>query len=254
MGNRKSPNQLNTVNNAISLLRMFLSSESISLTDVEKELNISKTTAFRLVTTMAERGLLYKNDKTKRYSPGILLFQLIRKYQKYDIVAISDRYIEELATKTDESVYLTIRSGYNYLFLTGRESTQMLKVTTPLGDEYSLYVGAAGKLHLAFLSDNEINQYFEKVEYKKYTSATLTKKQLRDELKQIRKQRYSLSKGERISDAIGIAVPIFDSNEFIVATIGIYFPETRYSKKIEQKYIKELQQYARKIQQRMLDN
>lgn len=254
LSSRKSSNQLSTVNNAISLLRMFLSSESISLANIEKELNVSKTTAFRLATTMAERGLLYKNDKTKRYSPGVLLFQLIRKYQKYDIVAISDRYIEEIATKTDESVYLTVRSGYNYLFLTGRESKQMLKVTTPLGDEYSLYVGAAGKLHLAFLSNNEIEQYFEKVEYKKYTSSTLTKEQLRDELNQIRQQRYSISKGERISDAIGVAVPIFDANEVIVATIGIYFPITRHSKEIEQKYIKKLQNYAVKIQENMLNN
>lgn len=250
---KRPANQLNTVNNAISLLRMFLNSESVSLMDIEKELDISKTTAFRLATTMADRGLLYKNDKTKLYSPGILLFQLIRKYQKYDIVAISNSYIEELANRTNESIYLTVRSGNNYLFLTGKESTHGLKVTTPLGDEYNLYIGAAGKLHLAYLSDSDINHYFQKVNYEEFNERTLPQDELREQLKLIREQQYSISKGERISDAVGIAVPILDPNDLLVATIGIYFPSTRFSKKIKEEYIELLRQYANKIRQKMLD-
>ena len=69
MVTNKSSHRLSTVDNAISLLSLFLKYDSLSLVDMEQELQVSKTAAFRLAVTLADRGFLVKDIKTKRYNP-----------------------------------------------------------------------------------------------------------------------------------------------------------------------------------------
>lgn len=251
---KKNIHQLSTVNNAISLLGLFLRYDSIGLIDIEKELDISKTAAFRLAATMADRGILYKDEKTKLYYPGPLLFQLIRKYQQKDIVTLAQPYIGELANQTNESVYLSIRTGYNYMYLIGVESTYPVKVTIPLSDEMDLYIGAAGKLHLAFMSSAEINYYFKRTKLQSFTPNSLTVEQVKEQIAQIKKDKYSTSFGERISDAGGIAAPIWDLLPEPIATLGIYFPMTRIDSERKQKLTNLVIQYAEKISILVKDN
>lgn len=116
MSSKQTTQRLSTVDNAMSLLALFLKYESLGLIDIERETGVSKTAAFRLATTMADRGFLVKDVKTKQYHLGPILFQLVYKLQVNDIVAISEPFIQELANLTNESVYLSIRSGYSYIF------------------------------------------------------------------------------------------------------------------------------------------
>ena len=248
MSSNKTVHRLNTVNNAISLLTLFLKYESVGLVDIEQEIGISKTAAFRLVVTMGDRGLLVKDEKTKRYYPGPLLFQLVRKSQVSDVVTISQPFVQELANLTNESVYISIRTGNKYIYLSGIDSTQPVKVTIPFGDETDLYFGAAGKLHMAFMSSSDIDTYFKRTVLKPFTPETPTdSKQLQEKLAQIRKVGYSISLGERMSDSGAIAAPIWNQGEEPVATLGIYLPMTRMNSEKQQELTNFVIDYASKI-------
>lgn len=247
MSTGKTVHKLNTVNNAISLLSLFLNYDSIGLVDIEKEIGISKTAAFRLVSTMSDRGMLHKDEKAKLYYPGPLLFQLIRKYQVNDVVTLAQPYIKELAEQTNESVYLSIRTGNTYIYVAGEESTYPLKVTSPFGDSIELHTGAAGKLHMAFMSTADISSYFNRTTFQSYTSKSLTLEQLKEQLLQIKEDKYSKSLGERISDAGAVAAPIWNFENDLIATIGIYYPMTRLDEEQEKLYTNLVIKYADKI-------
>lgn len=248
MSSEKPLHRLNTVNNAISLLAMFIKYDSIGLVEIEEEVGISKTAAFRLVATMADRGMLIRDEKTKRYHPGPLLFQLVRKSQFNDVISIAQPYIQELVEITSESVYITIRSGYKFIFLAGIDSPQLLKVTIPFGEETELYFGAAGTLHLAYMSPTEIENYSKRTTFEAFTAKTITNPvQLREKLAQIREAGYSVSLGERMPETGGIAAPIWDHGKEPAATIGIYFPMSRIDENIKNKYIELINTYANKI-------
>ncbi|MEK3935142.1 IclR family transcriptional regulator [Sporosarcina sp. FSL W7-1349] len=248
MSSEKPLHRLNTVNNAISLLAMFIKYDSIGLVEIEEEVGISKTAAFRLVATMADRGMLIRDEKTKRYLPGPLLFQLVRKSQFNDVVAIAQPHIQELAEMTSESIYLSIRSGYKYIYLTGIDSPQLLKVTIPFGDENDLYFGAAGNLHLAYMSPAEIENYAKRTTFEAFTPRTITDPaQLSEKLAQIREAGFSISLAERMPDAGGVAAPIWDHGAEPAATIGIYFPMSRLDDDKKDQYIELVKTYAHKI-------
>lgn len=248
MDTKKTIHRLSTVDNAISLLTLFLKYESIGLMDVERELGISKTAAFRLAVTLSDRGFLVKNAKTKQYVPGPILFQLVRKFQVNDIITISNPYIQELANLTSETVYLSIRSGNKYMFLTGIDSIFPVKVSSHFGDEIDLYMGAAGKLHMAFMSSADIETYFKRTDSDYFTSNdTADSKQLLEELATIQEAGYSTSLGEAYADSGGIVAPVWGQGEEPAAALGIFFPMTRLTPEKQQEFIKLVLNYSNKI-------
>ena len=248
MVTNKSNHRLSTVDNAISLLSLFLKYDSLSLVDMEQELQVSKTAAFRLAVTLADRGFLVKDIKTKRYNPGPILFQLIRKFQLNDIVSIAQPFIQKLSDETKESVYLSIRSGHRFIFISGIDSTYHVKVSITVGTETELYMGAAGKIHLAYMPPSSLEKYIKQTHFKRYSPKTiLDPQQLKTELSRIRENGYSISVGEWDQDAAGIAAPIWGIGEEPAATIGIYLPLTRFGDERKQDLVKLMMENAKAI-------
>lgn len=240
-----SKQRLSTVDRAMSLLSLFLKYDAVSLVDIEKEIKIGKTSAFRMTATMLERGFLVKDAETKRYSPGPILFQLVRKFKLNDIVTISRPLIQQLAEMTGETVYLSIRSGHRYIYIGGIESKKSLKVTSPIGDEVGLYYSAAGKVHMAFMPSSEIDIYFKHTILESYTAQTHTdREQLEEELYQIRERNYSISFGERESGSGGVAAPIWGQEDEPTAVLSVVLPLSRIKK---QQLVELVSKYAADI-------
>lgn len=226
----KKTHRLSTVDKATSLLALFLKYDHFGLVEIENELSISKTAAFRLASTLTDRGFLIKNNETKTYQPGPVLFQIVHKYESNDLPSIVQPFVEQLAHQTSESVYLAIRTGKTFTFLSGIESTHPLKVTNPLGIEDELYCSSSGKLYLAFMPEKDRNQYLKHVKFTPFTPTTITNKNaLLLEIEKIRKNGYSLSNAERVVDCIGIAAPIFGFAQEPIACISLLLPISRYN-------------------------
>ena len=248
MSSKQTTQRLSTVDNAMSILALFLKYESVGLIDIERETGVSKTAAFRLATTMADRGFLVKDVKTKRYYPGTILFQLVHKFQMHDIVNVSEPYIQELANITNESVYLSIRSGNNYIQLTGIDSSYPVKVTSTIGDEIELHLGAAGKIHMAYMASSDFNNYMKRTELKTYTPETITDPQLlSEELKLVKHQGYALSLGEGFPDSGGISAPVWGLGEEPAAALSILIPLSRLTNGKQQELVDLVLKYSNQI-------
>lgn len=228
MDRNKTIHRLSTVDNAISLLSMFLKYETISLIDIEQNLGISKTAAFRLAATLADRGFLVKNNEQKTYKPGPIIFQIVNRFQTSDITSIAQPYLQELAELTKEAVYLSIRTGNKFVFLSGIKSVLEKEMVSPLGEEVDLHFGAVGKLHMAYMSDADLATYFKRTAFEQFTASTIIdSEKLQHNLQQIREQGHAISIGERIENLGGIACPIWGFSHEPIAALALYFPLSR---------------------------
>lgn len=252
MENTKTVHRLSTVDNAISLLTLFLKYKSIGLLDIERELQISKTAAFRLAATLTDRGMLIKNSDNKTYQPGPIIFQIVNQFHSPDIVTIAHPHMMELAAITKESVYLSIRSGNKHIFLSGVESEHALKVTAPLNEEFELYYGAAGKLHMSYMSSKDLQTYFNRTTYIQHTEKTLSIELLKQQLSTIKQDGNSWSLGERADGMIGVAAPIWSKGDEPIAALIIIFPLSRFQKESKEHLETLIQKYTAKITQDFL--
>jgi len=91
---------------------------------------------------------------------------------------------------------------------------------------------ASGKVILAFLPENELERYFSSVKFNPITKKTITDpKILRRQLEKIRSTGLAYNREELEDQIIAIAAPIFDLFEIVVASLVVYVPTVRFTKK-----------------------
>jgi IclR family transcriptional regulator, KDG regulon repressor len=116
----------------------------------------------------------------------------------------------------------------------------------------SLYAGAAGKVLLSQLKDEEVKLILERINFIKLTPKTVTDKEaLMDEIHQIREQGYATSFGERVLGVGGLTVPV--RNYVYPAALSILGPEERLAANMRV-FVTELRKSARKISQNLKEN
>ena len=84
-----------------------------------------------------------------------------------------------------------------------------------------LHSSSYGKLFLAYLSVQEQERLLQSMTFAEFTTATITApKELREELKLVKKKGYAVDRGELIVDVIGIAAPVFNREREVIAALS----------------------------------
>lgn len=225
----RAPQRSSTVDHALSILLLFLRHDAVTLNELVAEVGISKTAAFRIASTLRDRGFV-KKDENRRYRLGSVFMQLSRRsHETRDVVSVARPIMRQVMEKTQEATYLSVRSGPDkYLLLDGFESPQRIRWSGALGDEDTVFAGSCGKVHLAFDTDARILKLLKFHQLRAYSPGTITDpEQLLQELRRIRKQGYAISYGERYADAVGVSAPIFGSGDQVAAVLSVFLPMVR---------------------------
>ncbi len=112
-----------------------------------------------------------------------------------------------------------------------------------IGKRAPLYCTGAGKMFLAEISEQQLNDYLATTALAPLTQITLTEPlALKKELKKIKEQQFALDQEECELGVFCIALPIRNQQNKLLATVSISLPTIRVS----QKRIEEVLSYAQK--------
>lgn len=226
---------------------------SLSLKDVIKATKLPKTTAFRILSTLVSLGYCDLDPRTGEYSLGFVFLKLadIRRRQA-NVHAAALPVMREIRNATMETVVLSVRSGDQRIHIDFVEGLHPLRRTADLGVGAPLYVGAASKVLLAGMPDEEIETYLSRTPLKAFQDSTITDPNtLWREIAQIRRQGFAESKGELVSGGGALAAPLKDWSGTTVAAIDILTPESRYAPEHRDTCIKLLLNGAASISERL---
>lgn len=225
-----------SINRASEILFTFSHAEpELPLSEIVARTKLPKTTAFRILSTLCDRGLCIQNPTTGNYSLGFELLHLaeIRRRQA-DIRDLVMPLMRSIRDQVGETVVFSIRTGDFRIHIDFAEGLHPMRRMVELGRQVPLYVGAASKVLFAGLSDQEIDAYFNRTSLEKIGEKTITDaKTLRHEIASIRKKGYAESKSELFSGGASIAAPIKDYTGETIAVIDIITPESRNTKQHE---------------------
>ena len=144
-------------------------------------------------------------------------------------------YLEELATKTGESVYLSVIDVDSQMVthIDGIDSQNPVRYVSPLGAPRPLHCTAPGRLLLAYQDDKVQEHYLKTAKLKAMTWRTITDRTtLKKQLKEIRESGVSISISELSEGAAGIAAPVFDTDGSVAAALVIAAPAERMQHKL----------------------
>lgn len=244
---------VNSILRAGRILRS-LSQGVTRVTDLSRDLGLTKGTTFRLLSSLESAGLVSKDPTNRQYYVGPLIVEIgsqpIISHQNLIICAAQEmKYLRDLV---DETVVIFIRTGIEKLCLEELQSKQALKYSSGKGVATPIYTGSAGKVLLSELQDNELQLLLGNIDLVPMGPNTITLKEvLIKELVQIRKQGYAISFGERIPHSGSISVPV--KGYVCAVALGILGPDNRFPLNVMLGVLEEMRNCASRISKKLIE-
>jgi len=213
-----------TLDRAIKVLEYLADSqEKRSMSDIAHDLNIPNGTAYNILKSLENNQLIERDPSSKRYNLGFKLFQLGNKVDYIrELRNISMPFMRELTAETGETSQLGIIFEDNLYFLEIIEAPKNKKTRGTVGLSLPLHAPAAGKVLLAFQPEEKRIELIENIELKAFNLNTITDSaELEEELAEIRENGYAVDREEVFLGTTCLAMPIYNSEEEIVAALGI---------------------------------
>lgn len=199
-------------------------SEPVGITDLADELGIDKSSASRLVQTLANYGYAEQDPQTRRYRLGPQVVRLSRSLlTRMPLRDEAKPFLRQLVERTGECAHLAILAQNQALYIDQVESPASLRVTTGVGTLAPLHCTALGKSLLAFGVNVPLPD-----ELPAFTPRTITNPEtLRIHLEEARRQGYAIDDEEYEYGVRCIAAPVVDFRGKAIGAIGISGPAGR---------------------------
>jgi IclR family acetate operon transcriptional repressor len=245
---------IGVLSRAFDILAIFSHAKpSLSLGEVVAAVRLPKTTVFRVLSSLVERGYCECDPQTGKYSLGFELLRLadIRRRQTkvHDVAAPAMR---EIRNAVNETVILSVRAGDARVHIDFVEGLHAMRRMADLGVPAPLYAGAASKVLLAGMDDNEIKAYLDRTDLTAFQDGTITDQDLLwREVRSIRKRGFAESKGELFAGGGALAAPIKDFSGRTIAVVDILTPEHRYTDKHRERCIAILLEETQRASERL---
>ena len=226
MGNTKS---VKSIIRSANILKC-ISKGCNRIRDIAKSSNLSKGTTHRLLITLAETGFVVQDPISLKYylGPAILELSSNSDIAHNSLIICALEQMQDLMMLTGETVLLHVRIGLQRVCIAEVESLQNIKYTNGIGYVAPLYTGAAGKVLLSELQDDQLDNLLAQMRLAPITPNTIIDKdRLLDEIHQVREVGYSTSLGERVLGSSCVSLPI--KNYIMPVALSILGPDNRFT-------------------------
>jgi DNA-binding IclR family transcriptional regulator len=220
-------------------------SQSRTLSALSAKLDLSKPTVLRFLHSLEERGWVTKLPDG--YTLGPQFVAQAHRAIGEDAILRSAALMMELRDELDETISLLAVSGASRICAIEYPSSKPLRYVHDVGVKAPLHAGASGKVLLAFGSA-ELRKQVLAGPLERFTSRTLTDvDQLMNELHKVRRAGWALSRGERSTGSVALAVPLREPQTGRVYSLTVFAPEARYHPSDRVQWIERLTATARAI-------
>ncbi|WP_458117352.1 IclR family transcriptional regulator [Arthrobacter sp. D2-10] len=222
------PYAVESVSNALRILILFREHDIVRVTDAAKELGVARSTAHRLLTTMAYEGFVQQERNSRSYRPGPALLELTLSSGGLQSLRQTARPImEDLSVLCKETVQLLVLEGRSVRFLESIESDRAVRVTGRTGALLPVHATAGGKSLLAAMKPDEVKALLSSGLGRVTEQTTTNMASLLEELEDITRQGYAINMGESLEGLHAVAVPVRNAQGKTVASLAVSVPADR---------------------------
>jgi DNA-binding IclR family transcriptional regulator len=213
-----------TVDRALSILPL-LAEGPAGLDQVARRLDVHKSTALRLLRTLHEHGIVYRQPD-QRYRLGARLFALAQEaVENLDVRDIAHPYLAQLNEKTGHTVHLAVHEENQVLYIDKVESRYPVRMYSRIGKSVPMTVAGVSKTILADLPEPERRALAEKLDYPMYTARSIPNASaFLAELAKVREQGWATDFGGHEESINCVAAPIRGAEGRAVAALSVSAP------------------------------
>ena len=207
-----------------------------------------KGTVHRMLSTLVNTGFATYTRESGHYALTLKAWRIGSvALRDFDLVELARPTMERLRAETGETVHLSVlEPSGEIVYVAKVVSPKSIGVQTRLGQLSPSWCTATGRSILAHHPPIAERVLAGKLERR--TPQTSTDPQaIRRILDQVRRDGYAIARGENHPDMGGVAAPIWDHSNQVVASVGVAIPIYRMSADVVRGAVAKVQLAAKAI-------
>ncbi|GBG10898.1 hypothetical protein PAT3040_05668 [Paenibacillus agaridevorans] len=214
---------IQSIDKALDLLELLSEHGSLSLIEITNLLEQPKSSTFRIILTLENRGFISRSDEDGKYCLGYKQLMLTRNLLERNTLRTAA--LAEMKTLSElygDTVNLGVLVDNQVLYIEIVESTHALRMTDTIGSRSPFHATAMGKAIAAHIPEASVRELVDTWGLPVITPNTIrTVEQLFSELELTRKQGYALDDEEIVEGARCVAAPVFDMHGRPIGAISV---------------------------------
>lgn len=226
-----------SVDRAVSIMEILARRGEAGVTELAAEIEVHKSTAFRLLGALEARGLVEQAEDRGKYRLGFGLVRLadsvsMRMDMRMDVTQRSRPVCRRLAEEIGETVNVAVLRSHHAVNLDQVRGPAAVTAHNWVGQLTPLHATSSGKVLLAHLDRRHREDLLRAAGLERYTPGTVTSVEaLERELAGVREHGYALSLEELEVGLNAIAAPVRSFRGEVVAAVSASGPAYRFSEK-----------------------
>ena len=198
------------------------------VTELSRELNLSKSNTFRLLRSLTALGYV-KPLENKSYCATMKAWRVGQDViGNLNLPELAAPQMRALSQQTGEAIYLAVPDGLSVIYIDKIESTQPIRSFTPKGGSAPIHCVGTGKALLAANYDLLRDQV--KDHLVKFTAKTITSiKRLDADMAATVARGYAIDQGEYRDRIHSFGAAIVSPSGEAIAAIGVSVPDVNLS-------------------------
>jgi IclR family transcriptional regulator, pca regulon regulatory protein len=193
----------------LSVIRTFSRDDSsLTLSEIAERTGLTRAAARRFLFTLRDLGYVESDGREFSLRPRVL--ELGYSYlSSLPVWEIARPHLEELAGRVQETTSASVLDGSDIVFVARVETKRIMSMTLGVGSRLPAWATAMGRVLLAELSPEELDDYFGRVTMEPLNERTVTdERRLREVIGEARVNGWTLVDQEVEEGVRSLAVPL----------------------------------------------
>jgi IclR family transcriptional regulator, pca regulon regulatory protein len=244
------PNFMTSLARGLAVIQAFSTQKrQLSISEVSAKTGFSRAAVRRCLYTLIKLGFAGSDDSHHFFLQPRILALGHSYISSMPLAASAQPVLDHVSQVLHESCSIATLEGLDIIYVARANVTRIMSIDLGVGSRLPAFCTSMGRVLLANLPPAELESFFERVQFTRHTSKTIvTAEKLRQALRLVARNGYSLVDQELEIGLRSMAVPIENPNGKVVAALNVGAHAQRLSiQELQNKFLPQLRATAREL-------
>jgi IclR family pca regulon transcriptional regulator len=226
----RNADHVQSLERGLSVIRAFdAEHRELGLSEVARATGLTRAAARRFLLTLVALGYMHFDGSRFSLRPRVL--ELGFAYlSSLSLPELAEGHMEALVAQINESSSISVLDDTDVVYVARVPTRRIMSITIAVGTRLPAYATSMGRVLLAALPDEELEERLARIEVRALTPRTVkSHAALRRVIEQVRREGYAMTDQELEQGLRSAAVPIHDASGAVVAALNVSVHASRAS-------------------------